>query len=50
MIASYYHAADIAEGGDRMRGPDDRTSDMYSYLSPEMRVPARITRCERSVR
>lgn len=38
MIHSYYHAPDIAEGSDRMRGSDEQTSGMFSYLSPEQRV------------
>jgi transposase len=40
MIPSYYHAPDVTEGSDRMRGPDDQTSHMFSYLSPEERVRA----------
>jgi transposase len=36
----YYHAPDCYEGSDRMRGPDDQTSHMFSYLSPEQRVRA----------
>src|ERR1700676_4239003 len=40
MIPSYYHAPDVSEGSDRMRGPDDQTSHMFSYLSPEQRVRA----------
>jgi len=38
MIASYYHASDSLEGSSRMRGPDEQTKDMFSYLSPEQRV------------
>lgn len=38
MIASYYHAANSFKGSDRMRGPDEHTADMFSYLSPEARV------------
>jgi transposase len=38
VIASYYHAADTCEGSGRMRGPDEQTKDMFSYLSPEQRV------------
>jgi hypothetical protein len=38
MIPSYYHAPDFSEGSDAMRGPDDQTSGMFSYLSPEQRV------------
>src|SRR6476660_2931777 len=38
LIASYYHALDASEGGIRMRGPDEQTKDMFSYLSPEQRV------------
>jgi transposase len=40
VILSYYHAPDSFEGSDRMRGPDDQTSHMFSYLSPEQRVRA----------
>jgi transposase len=40
VIAPYYHAADSFEGSDRMRGPDEQTADMFSYLSPEARVRA----------
>jgi transposase len=40
MIPSYYHAPDISEGSNRMRGPDDQTSHLFSYLSPEQRVRA----------
>ena len=38
MILPYYYAPDVSEGSDRMRGADDQTSDMFSYLSPEQRV------------
>jgi hypothetical protein len=38
VIDSYYHAPDVSEGSDPMRGPDDQTSGMFSYLSPEQRV------------
>jgi transposase len=38
MITAYYYAPDSCEGGDRMRGPDEQTSHMFSYLSPEQRV------------
>ena len=38
MIPSYYDAPDNSEGSGRMRGPDEQTSDMFSYLSPEQRV------------
>jgi hypothetical protein len=38
VIHPYYHAPDIAEGSDRMRGSDEQTSGMFSYLSPEQRV------------
>src|SRR5678815_6127879 len=37
---TYYHAPDTTEGSDRMRGSDDQTSGMFSYLSPEQRVRA----------
>ncbi len=38
MILSYYHGPDVSEGSDRMRGSDEQTSGMFSYLSPEQRV------------
>src|SRR3989449_2024862 len=38
MIPSYYDAPTVSEGSDRMRGPDEQTSHMFSYLSPEQRV------------
>ena len=38
MILTYYYAPDICEGSDDMRGPDDQTNGMFSYLSPEQRV------------
>jgi hypothetical protein len=37
-IPPYYHA--LKRGNQRMRGPDDQTSHMFSYLSPEQRVRA----------
>jgi len=40
MIPTYYDAPNSSEGSDRMRGPDDQTKDMFSYLSPEQRVRA----------
>src|SRR2546426_4295565 len=40
MIRSYYDAPNISEGSDGMRGPDEQTSHMFSYLSPEQRVRA----------
>ena len=39
MIEPYYHAPD-REGSDTMRGSDDQTNHMFSYLSPEQRVRA----------
>jgi transposase len=38
VIDSYYHAPDAFEGSSRMRGSDEQTKDMFSYLSPEQRV------------
>ena len=35
VIPPYYHAFDFSEESDRMRGPDDQTNHMFSYLSPE---------------
>jgi len=38
MIAAYYHARTLSERSERMRGPDDPNSDMFSYVVPEARV------------
>src|SRR5258705_2705481 len=38
MTPPYYHAPEIAEGSDAMRGQDDQTNDFFSYVSPEQRV------------
>jgi transposase len=38
VILTYYYAPDTSEGSNRMRGPDDQSSGMFSYLSPEQRV------------
>src|SRR5215475_14467417 len=40
MIPSYYDAPDVFEGSVPMRGDDRQTSWMFSYVSPEERVPA----------
>jgi hypothetical protein len=40
VISSYYDAPDIAEGSVTMRGDDRQTGWMFSYVSPEERVPA----------
>src|SRR5881275_2427831 len=40
MIPSYYDAPDVSEGSGRMRGADEQTNHMFSYLSPEQRVRA----------
>ena len=40
MIPSYYHAPDLSEGSEPMRGDDRQTGWMFSYVSPEDRVPA----------
>jgi transposase len=40
VIRPYYHALEAFEGSERMRGPDEQTSGMFSYLSPEQRVRA----------
>src|SRR5438094_443911 len=40
MIPSYYDAPNVSEGSDDMRGPDEQTRHMFSYLSPEQRVRA----------
>jgi transposase len=38
MISAYYHAPTSSEGSDRMRGSDEQTSHMFSYVVPEHRV------------
>src|SRR5262245_42394759 len=38
MISAYYHAPTSCEGSDRMRGSDEQTSHMFSYVVPEHRV------------
>jgi hypothetical protein len=40
MITSYYHAPNISDGSDAMRGPGDPTNNFFSYVSPEQRVRA----------
>jgi hypothetical protein len=40
VIPPYYHAPTSSEGSDSMRGPDEQSADMFSYLSPEARVRA----------
>jgi transposase len=40
MIASYYDAPDLTEGSRPMRGDDRQSGYVFSYLSPEERVPA----------
>src|SRR5262245_52781143 len=40
MIRSYYHAPDVSEGSVPMRGDDRQTGWMFSYVSPEERVPS----------
>jgi transposase len=40
MIPSSYDAPDIREGSVLMRGDDRQTGSMFSYLSPEERIPA----------
>ena len=39
MIPSYYDAPDIVEGSVAMRGDDRQTGWMFSYVSPEERMP-----------
>src|SRR5713226_8066062 len=36
----YYHALAVSKRSDGMRGPDEQTNHMFSYLSPEQRVRA----------
>jgi transposase len=38
VILSYYYAPHLSDGSDAMRGPDEQTHHMFSYLSPEQRV------------
>jgi hypothetical protein len=38
VIAPYYRALTSSEGSDRMRGPDEQPSHLFSYRSPEHRV------------
>jgi transposase len=38
MIPSYYDAPNISEGSGPMRGDDQDTGGMFSYISPEARV------------
>lgn len=40
MIPTYYHVPDVIEGSMPMRGDDQQTGWMFSYVSPEERVPA----------
>jgi len=40
MIPSYYDAPNVFEGSVPMRGDDRQTGWMFSYVSPEERVPA----------
>jgi transposase len=40
VIPKYYHARDLVEGSAIMRGSDDQTNHLFSYLSPEQRVRA----------
>ena len=39
MIGSYYYAPDVHEGSRQMRGADEQPGSMFSYISPEARVP-----------
>ncbi len=39
MIPTYYDAPDVFEGSMPMRGDDQQTGWMFSYVSPEQRVP-----------
>jgi transposase len=40
LIKSYYDAPAFLKGATRMRGHDDQTAHLFSYVSPEQRVPA----------
>jgi transposase len=40
MIPTYYDAPNIFDGSVPMRGDDQQTGWMFSYVSPEGRVPA----------
>ena len=39
-IKSYYDAPAVLKGATSMRGHDEQTGHMFSYLSPEQRVPS----------
>ena len=39
-LHSIYTAHDFPGGRRAMRGPDERSDFLFSYLSPEQRVPA----------
>lgn len=38
MISSYYDAVTAVEESARMRGPDEQTNHLFSYIGPEQRV------------
>jgi transposase len=40
LIKSYYDAPAFLKGAARMRGHDDQAAHLFSYVSPEQRVPA----------
>jgi len=40
LINSYYDAPAFLKGAARMRGHDDQAAHLFSYVSPEQRVPA----------
>jgi transposase len=40
VIPSYYHAPDLSDGSVPMRGDDQQTGHLFSYVSPEERIPA----------
>jgi transposase len=40
VIPLYYHDPVFKDGSDTMRGDDQHTDALFSYLSPEQRVPA----------
>ena len=39
MIPAYYHAPTTDEGSNAMRGADEQSGSMFSYVSLEERVP-----------
>jgi transposase len=40
VVRSYYDPRDVLQGSQHMRGDDEQSGHLFSYLSPEQRVPA----------